>query len=319
MKVEHRKLVWMYRRMLQIRHFEEAAKDLFLRGELPGFLHSYIGQESVAVGVCAALRKDDYITSTHRGHGHVIAKGARLDRMMAELFGKRSGYCKGKGGSMHIADFSRGVVGATGIVGSGIPIANGVALAAKMRRTSQVVASFFGDGATNTGAFHEGLNLASVWDLPVVFVCENNLYAESTPQREHQKITDISLRADAYEMPGMSVDGNNVLSVYEVAARAVDRARAGQGPSLLECKTYRWLGHYVGDPVVYRPKEEVDEWKKRCPIERLKARLSNEGILTTDKAREVESAVKEEVVNAVEFAKNEPDALPEETMEDIWS
>ena len=240
-RIDATKLVSMYRKMLEIRYFEETAVELYKAGKLPGFIHLYVGEEAVAVGVCSALGKDDYIVSTHRGHGHLIAKGARLDRMMAELFAKRTGYCKGKGGSMHIADFSIGVVGATGIVGSGIPIADGVALSQKMRGTGRVVVSFFGDGATNTGAFHESLNLASVWELPVVFVCENNLYAVSTAQAMHQRITDISERASSYGMPGTSVDGNDVLAVARAARSAVERARSNEGPSLVECRTSRRL------------------------------------------------------------------------------
>jgi len=313
------KLAHMYRKMLEVRYFEETAVKLFQAGRLPGFLHSYLGEEAVAVGVCSALEKEDYITSTHRGHGHVIAKGAQLDRMMAELYGKKTGYCKGKGGSMHIADFSIGVVGATGIVGSGIPIATGVALACKMKKTKRVVACFFGDGASNTGAFHEGLNLASVWDLPVIFVCENNLYAESTPQKEHQKIKDVSIRAGSYGIPGVTVDGNDVMAVFNAAREAVRRAREGEGPTLIECKTYRWMGHYIGDPAVYRSKEEVEEWKKRCPIKILKDRLLREGIFSEEELSTIEEEVKNLVKQAIEFAEKSPAPELEETLEDIYS
>jgi len=318
-KIDSEKLLEMYRKMLEIRYFEQAAVKLFQSGMLPGFLHSYLGEEAVAVGACSALQKSDYITSTHRGHGHVIAKGARLDKMMAELFARKTGYCKGKGGSMHIADFSIGIVGATGIVGSGIPIANGVALAARMKKTTQVVACFFGDGASNTGSFHEGVNLASVWNLPVIFICENNCYAESTPQREHQKIKNVSVRATAYDIPGVTVDGNDVITVFKAAQEAVNRARNGGGPTLIECKTYRWMGHYIGDPAYYRPKGEAEEWKKRCPIKRFKKRLIEEEILSEGGAKQVEEEVKVKVEKAIEFAKESPSPLPQEALEDIYA
>jgi len=318
-EIKDKKLVEMYQKMLEIRYFEEAAMELFQAGKLPGFLHSYLGEEAVAVGVCSALRKDDYVTSTHRGHGHVIAKGARLDKMMAELFAKKTGYCKGKGGSMHIADFSIGIVGATGIVGSGIPVATGVALACKMRRSGQVVACFFGDGASNTGAFHEGLNLASVWDLPVIFVCENNQYAESTPQREHQKIKDVSIRAISYGIPGLNVDGNDVVAVFNAARKAVERAREGEGPTLIECKTYRWMGHYIGDPAYYRSKGEVEGWKEKCPIKRLRKRLVEEKVLSEDETAQIEEDVKAKIKKAISFAENSPDPLPEDALKDIFA
>ncbi len=318
MTVESKRLIWMFRQMTRIRAFEEKAMALFQAGELPGFLHSQLGQEAVPVGACAALREDDYITSTHRGHGDVIAKGARLDRMMAELYGKKTGYCQGKGGSMHIADFSLGIMGANGIVGGSIPIANGVALSAKMRGTDQVVVCFFGDGASNQGSFHEALNMASVWDLPVIFVCQNNLYAESTPQAVHQKIRDVSDRAGAYEMPGVSVDGNDAVAVYEVVREAVARARDGLGPTLVEAKTYRWLGHYVGDPGVYRPPEEVTEWRAREPLGRLRSRLIETGILGEEEAQRIEAEVAQELEEAVTFGRQSPDPDPDEALEDVY-
>lgn len=319
MQISEKKLKEMYEKMIKIRYFEEKAMELFTSGEIPGFLHSYLGEEAVASGVCAALKKDDYITSTHRGHGHVIAKGAQLDKMMAELFGRKTGYCKGKGGSMHIADFSIGVVGAIGIVGAGIPIANGVALMAKMKKTEQIVACFFGDGASNTGSFHEGLNLASVWHLPVVFVCENNCYAESTPQWQHQKIKDISIRATSYDIPGVTVDGNDVISVFEVAQKGVKRARDGEGPSLIEAKTYRWMGHYIGDPAHYRPKEEAKEWKNRCPIKRFRQKLLKEGALKEDELEGIEKEVKKRIEEAVAFARKSPAPEPKESLEDVYT
>jgi len=237
------KLIEIYRKMLEIRHFEEKVFDLYGQNLVLGTIHLYAGQEAVAVGVCANLRKDDYVTSTHRGHGHCIAKGARLDKTMAEILGKKTGYCKGKGGSMHIADFSIGMLGATAVVGAGIPIAAGAGLSIKLRGTDQVVACFFGDGASNQGTFHEGINIASVWKLPVIFVCENNLYAMGTRQSIVMAIENIADRAVAYGIPGVVVDGNNVLAVHEATQKAVERARKGEGPTLIECKTYRLKGH----------------------------------------------------------------------------
>ncbi|MDH5441859.1 MAG: thiamine pyrophosphate-dependent dehydrogenase E1 component subunit alpha, partial [Candidatus Bathyarchaeota archaeon] len=248
--------------MLEIRRFEEKVWDLFGRNLIPGTLHLYIGEEATAVGVCVNLRVDDYITSTHRGHGHCIAKEARLEPMMAELLGKKTGYCKGKGGSMHVADASVGILGATAVVGSGIPIAVGAGLSCKMRKTDQVVACFFGDGASNNGTFHESLNMAAIWKLPIVFVCENNLYAMGTRISNVTAIDNIAQRAIAYGMPGVTVDGNDAVAVFQAARGAVERARKGEGPTLLECQTYRHKGHSRFDPATYRPQEEVEEWMK---------------------------------------------------------
>ncbi len=310
----------LYHTMVRIRLFEQRIMELFQQGRLPGFLHVSIGQEAVPTGVCAHLRSNDYISSTHRGHGDVIAKGARLDRMMAELYGKKTGYCKGKGGSMHIADLELGILGANGIVGAGIPIATGTALAFKMRRTDQVAVCFFGDGGANTGAFHEGLNLASVWNLPVVFVCQNNQYAESTPQRVHQKIKDIAVRAMAYDIPGETVDGMDVLEVYRVAGDAVARARAGGGPTLVECKTYRFYGHYVGDPgTAYRRPEEVEEWKQRDPIATFARRLLAEGVTTAAELKAIEEAVQQELEAAIRFAETSPEPDLEDALQDIYA
>jgi TPP-dependent pyruvate/acetoin dehydrogenase alpha subunit len=317
-EIEADKLIWMYRRMLLIRALEEQAKELFMAGKLPGFLHSQIGQEAVPVGVCAALHGDDYITSTHRGHGDVIAKGARVDRMMAELFGKETGYCRAKGGSMHIADFSLGIMGANGIVGGGIPIAAGIGLSIQMRRTDQVVACFFGDGASNQGSFHEALNLGAVWSLPVVYVCQNNQYAESTPQTAHQRIQDVATRAQAYGIPGVVVDGNDVVAVHEVAQEAIGNARAGRGPALIEAKTYRRLGHYVGDPALYRPKEEEEHWTQRDPIGICRSYLLKTGILTSTQSTALEGEVRAEVEEAVAFAVRSPDPAPEEALQDVY-
>ena len=308
-----------HRRMWSIRAFEEKAVELFMAGELPGFLHSQIGQEAVCVGSCAALRPDDYMTSTHRGHGDVIAKGARLEPMMAELFARETGYCRGKGGSMHIFDFSLGILGANGIVGAGIPIAVGAALSASMRGTDQVALAFFGDGGTNTGAFHEGLNLASVWDLPAVFVCHNNEFAESTPRRIHQRVADVAQRAAAYGMPGVIVDGMDVVAVHEAVSAAVARAREGDGPTLVEAKTYRFLGHYIGDPQNYRAAEETVEWRKRDPILLLEHRLADSGILDEEAARRVEAEVRRGVEDAVAFARESPPPAPESAFEDVYA
>jgi pyruvate dehydrogenase E1 component alpha subunit len=318
-KVTKEKLIDMYRKMVRIRFFEEKAVELFLQGQLPGFLHSSIGQEAVAVGACSALRDDDYMISTHRGHGDIIAKGARVDGMMAELFAKKTGYCKGKGGSMHIADLDLGILGATGIVGSGPPIANGAALACQLKGTDQVCLCFFGDGATNTGSFHEALNLAAVWDLPVIFVCQNNLYAESTPQASHQKIPDISIRAKSYGIPGLVVDGNDVVAVYEIVDRAVERARRGGGPSLIECKTYRFLGHYVGDPgTAYRKKEEVEQWREKDPLLVHRKRLLTMGMAADEDLEKIDGGIQREIEEAVAFGQSSPDPQPEEALEDVY-
>lgn len=313
------KLMEMYEKMVRIRRFEEKAVELFLKGALPGFLHSSIGQEAVSVGACAALREDDYMISTHRGHGDIIAKGARVDLMMAELFAKKTGYCKGKGGSMHIADLDLGILGATGIVGAGLPIINGAALACQLKGTDQVSLCFFGDGASNTGSFHEALNMASIWNLPVIFVCQNNLYAESTPQWVHQKIQDISVRAQGYGIPGVSVDGNNVLTVYRATSEAVERARGKGGPTLIECKTYRWLGHYVGDPgTAYRTKEEVEQWKSRDPVKQYRANLLANGVCEEKDLDAIDRRLEREIEEAVEFARNSPDPDPEDALQDVY-
>ena len=254
MALEPEQLLEIYRRMATIRRFDERAVEEFHAGNIPGVVHAYIGQEAVAVGVCTALRRDDRIASTHRGHGHTIAKGADINLMMAELFGRSNGYCHGKGGSMHIADFSVGMLGANGIVGAGMPIATGAALAAKMEGGDKVAVAFFGDGASNEGAFHGSLNLASIWKLPAIFVCENNRWASAVPASYGISVEDVSVRAVAYSMPGVTVDGTDVLAVYEAAA-AVQRARAGDGPTLIECKTFRWRGHSEarGNPADPRP------------------------------------------------------------------
>jgi len=317
--LDNARLLEMYRKMFEIRCFEEKVYDLYGRNLVPGTIHLYAGQEAVAVGVCANLGRDDYITSTHRGHGHCIAKGARLDKIMAEILGKKTGYCKGKGGSMHIADFNVGMLGATAVVGAGIPIAAGAGLSIKLRRTAQVVACFFGEGASNQGTFHEGINMASTWALPVLFVCENNLYAMGTRQSRVMNIANVADRAAAYGIPGKAVDGNDVLAVYEVARGAVGRARRGEGPTLIECKTYRQKGHSRFDPATYRPEDEVKRWLEKDPIQRLKTRLLKDNVLTEQKAKEIEDAIAAEVEKAVEFAEKSPYPEPEEALEDVYA
>lgn len=309
----------MYRKMLEIRLFEEKVFDLYGQNLVPGTIHLYAGEEAVAVGVCSNLNVDDYITSTHRGHGHCIAKGADLRRTMAEILGKKTGYCKGKGGSMHIADFAVGMLGATAVVGAGLPIAVGAGLSAKLRKTSQVVACFFGEGASNQGTFHESINMASVWALPVVFVCENNLYAMGTRQSRIMSIQNVADRAAAYGIPGVIVDGNDVLVVYEAARTAVERARAGKGPTLIECKTYRHKGHSRVDSGKYRPKEEVEEWLGKDPLKRFRQAMLGNGILTQTELEHVETEVADEVADAVKFALDSPYPEGKEALENVYA
>ncbi|MBX5328506.1 MAG: pyruvate dehydrogenase (acetyl-transferring) E1 component subunit alpha [Candidatus Bathyarchaeota archaeon] len=313
------KLAEMLRKMFEIRLFEEKVFELYAQNLVPGTIHLYAGEEAVAVGVCSNLRKDDYITSTHRGHGHCIAKGADLKRTMAEILGKKTGYCKGKGGSMHIADFRIGMLGATAVVGAGIPIAVGAGLSIKLRRTNQVVACFFGEGASNQGTFHEGINMASIWKLPVIFVCENNLYAMGTRQSIVMNIENIADRAIAYCIPGVFVDGNDVLAVYEATEKAVERARKGEGPTLIECKTYRHRGHSRVDPARYRPKEEVAEWLAKDPIKRFKEKLIHTKALSETEIQHIEKEVSVEIEEAVKFAIESPFPEPEEALEDVYA
>jgi len=313
------KLVEMYRKMFEIRLFEEKVFELYAQNLVPGTIHLYAGEEAAAVGVCSALRKDDYITSTHRGHGHCIAKGAELKRVMAEILGKKTGYCQGKGGSMHIADFSIGVLGATAVVGAGIPIAVGAGLSITLRKADHVVACFFGEGASNQGTFHEGINMASTWKLPVIFVCENNLYAMGTRQSKVMAIENVADRASAYGIPGVVVDGNDILSVYEVAQKAVERARKGEGPTLIECKTYRHKGHSRVDPAKYRPKKEVEEWLAKDPIKRFKEKLLKTNTLEEAEIRQIEKEVSAEIEEAVKFAMESPYPAPEEALQDVYA
>jgi pyruvate dehydrogenase E1 component alpha subunit len=296
-------LLDMYYKMVLIRRFEEKLVELYRIGKIPGIAHGYIGEEAVAVGVCSALRKDDYILSTHRGHGHSLAKGVDPKYLMAELMARKTGVCKGIGGSMHSTEPEVGVIFSSAIVAGSIPIAVGVALAFKMRREDRVVVSFFGDGATNRGTFHEALNLASIWKLPVVFVCENNFYAISAHVSRFVSAKEIVDRAIAYNIPGKVVDGNDVLAVYEVALEAVERARRGGGPTFIEARTYRWLDHgmyYLGK---YRPDEEVLAWKQRCPIKLFKERLLREGVVTEQELERIDARVLQEIEEAVKFAE----------------
>mgnify|MGYP001144116691 FL=1 len=312
-------LINMYRKMLKIRLFEQRVYYLFLEGLVPGTIHLYTGQEAVAVGVCSSLRKDDFIMSTHRPHGHYIAKGGRIDRLMAELLGKEAGCCKGKGGSMHVGDFSVGMPPAVAIVGANVPIAAGMALAFKLKGTDGVAACFFGDGAVNQGMWHEGVNIAAVWQLPTIFVCENNFYAASTHVSKSILLKNIADRSNAYGIPGVVVDGNDVLAVFNAAEKAVKRARSGNGPTLIECLTYRHGGHSRGDPGTYRPREEVEEWLKKDPIPRFKARLIEMSILTEREAADIEGEVTEEIEEAVRFAKESPLPQPESALKDIYA
>ena len=318
-EIDAAKLKEIYTNMVKIRFFEERAITEYRKG-LPGFVHSSIGQEAIPAGVCAFLREDDYTITTHRGHGDIIAKGAQLDRMMAELFAKKTGYCKGKGGSMHIADVSRNILGATGIVGDGIPIAAGVGAALKMQGLDSIMVAFFGDGATNSGAFHEGMGLATAWCLPVLFVCQNNQYQQSTPMRDYCRLTDIADRAKAYGIPGITVDGNDAIAVAEVAREAIEKCRKGEGPIFIVGNTYRTVGHHMGDPgTSYRPKEEIEEWKKKDPIKRLRQQMVQNKTATDAELDEIENNVLRELDEAVKFAQESPEPTPEEALEDIYA
>ncbi|MFQ5895707.1 MAG: thiamine pyrophosphate-dependent dehydrogenase E1 component subunit alpha [Nitrospinota bacterium] len=307
--------------MVRIRAFEERVKELYAAGRIRGLVHLSIGQEAVAAGVCAHLRADDYVVSTHRSHGHFIAKGLDPGSMMAELFGRRTGCCRGRGGSMHMGDLSRGILGGNGIVGAGLPLAVGAALSAHVRGTEQVSVAFFGDGASNQGTFHEALNLAAVLALPVLFACENNLYAVSVPQSRHMAVAHVADRASAYGMPGAVVDGNDVCALYEAAGGAIARARAGDGPSLLECKTYRWRGHGESDASggsKYRPAQEVASWQERCPLRRAEAELRARGLATEGKLEKFRADAAAEMDSAVAFAEGSPWPEPEELAQFVF-
>jgi acetoin:2,6-dichlorophenolindophenol oxidoreductase subunit alpha len=311
----------LHHRMVRIRLFEEAAGRLAEESRLPGFLHLYVGEEAVASGVCAALTDEDQISSTHRGHGHLVAKGGDFNQMMAELMAKETGYCKGRGGSMHICDLDLGMLGANGIVGGGVPIAVGAGFANKYKGNGAVSVVFFGDGASNIGAFHEAANMASALRLPVVFICENNEYGEYTPREKTMAITDVVDRALGYGMPGVIVDGMDAVAVYEAATEAVARARAGDGPSFVECKTYRFYNH-SGVQVLgmkYRTDEELAEWKTRDPIDLLEARLAEAGILSAEEAAAVHAEVGAQVEASIEFAEESPSPDPSELFNDVYT
>ncbi|HTQ91876.1 MAG TPA: thiamine pyrophosphate-dependent dehydrogenase E1 component subunit alpha [Streptosporangiaceae bacterium] len=314
-------LLDLHRRMVRIRLFEEEAGKLMEGGRMPGFLHLYVGQEAVAAGVMSTLRPDDVITSTHRGHGHAVAKGADLRYMYAELFGKTTGYCKGRGGSMHINDLSIGMLGANGIVGGGIPHAVGAALAATYKGQDSVAVPFFGDGATNIGAFHESANLAAVMHLPVVFVCENNGYSEFTPQERHMLLKDVADRAAAYGMPGEIVDGMDAVAVYLAARRLVARARAGEGPALLEAKTYRYYDHQgvKGLRIPYRTQEEIDTWKERDAITSLEQRMAGAKVAAQESLEKVWADTREEIAAAIKFAEQSPDPDPADLLDNVYT
>ena len=321
MEISTSKQFDLHRRMVRIRLFEEAAGRLAEANRLPGFLHLYVGEEAVASGVCGALNDDDHITSTHRGHGHLVAKGGDFNRMMAELMGKATGYCKGKGGSMHISDTSLGMLGANGIVGAGSPIAVGAAFANRYRGRGQVAVAFFGDGSTNIGAFHEAANMACALHLPIVFACENNEYGEFTPRHKTMAITDIVDRAAGYGMPGVIVDGMDVIAVHEAAVEAVERARQGGGPSLIEAKTYRYYNHHgiqnLG--LKYRPDEEVAAWKQRDPIFTFEDRMIENGVATREKVDEIWAELRQDIETAIQFADDSPYPTPDQIMVDVYT
>jgi len=297
----------LYRGMIEIREFELKAREIFRSGRMPGFMHVYIGEEAIAVGVCAQLRTDDYVASTHRGHGHALAKGIPPRDLMAELMGSVGGCCGGRGGTMHLYEPAVGFLGSNGVVPPGILIGAGAALGAKMRGSGQVTVAFFGDGAVNNGAFHEGLNLAATWNLPVVFVCENNLYATEMPFELATKNTNVASRAAAYKIPGEQVDGNDVLEVYTKAGEAVARARRGDGPTLFECLTYRWFGHHEGDPgTSYRPKEEIASWKEKDAVRKLRDQAIADSWATGEDFEKIDREVNRVIEDAVQYALNSP-------------
>lgn len=305
LKISKEQAINFYQTMCNIRCFEETIEKNFLAGKIPGFVHLYIGEEAIATGVCGALRKTDYIESTHRGHGHCIAKGADINRMMAEIFGKREGLCKGKGGSMHIADFSVGMLGANGVVGGGYNLAVGAAFASKMQGKDNVSVVFFGDGASNRGTFHEAANMAAIWKLPVIFVCEMNCWASTTPYRMATSVENISDRAQGYGMPSEIVDGNDVFAVFAATKKAVDRARKGEGPTFIECKTYRIKGHFVGDPEKYRTKEEVKKiFQETDPLTNFREKYTSTNMFTIDELEKMMTKAEKTIEDALAYAEN---------------
>lgn len=317
--VNEEKLLEMHYLMVKIRRVEERLVDVFAQGKIPGFIHVGIGQEAIAAGVCSVLRPEDPVFTTHRGHGHALAKGIDLNLFMAEIYGRANGCCKGKAGSMHVACKDVGVAGANGIVGAGLPISLGAAFASLYRKEDAVAVCFFGDGASNQGTFHEALNLAALWNLPLVFCCENNGWAQFTSQKVYMKLENISTRAESYGMPGVTVDGNDVLQVREEAEKAVQRARSGQGPTLLECKTLRWLGHYVGDAQKYRPATEVQDARANDPILRFEKFLIDSGKTTREYLDSVEQRVGSEIDEAAAYAECSPTAQAEELFNYVYA
>lgn len=311
-------LLHMFEDMLRIRKFEMKLTECFTKGMLAGNIHTCVGQEATIVGTCQALEKTDFITSTHRGHGHCIAKGARTDKMMAELFGKVTGYCRGKGGSMHVTNVGLGILGANGVVGAGIPIATGSGLTSKIRKSGEVTLAFFGDGAANHGTFHESINMAAAWKLPVVYLCENNQYGVSVSIHSVINTENISIRARGYGIPGTTVDGNDILAVHEAVKVAVQYAREGNGPSIVECVTYRMRGHYEGDPASYRPKEVTEEWGKRDPIDQFRSLLIAQGLKGEELAA-VEDAMGTEIEEAIGFALSSPYPDVNEVTRDVYA
>ena len=315
-------LIGMYVSMMRIRRFEEELADLFAVGGIPGIIHTYIGEEAIAVGACSNLRKDDYITSTHRGHGHCIAKGGNLKKMAAEILGKDTGYCRGRGGSMHICAPEVGIVGCSGVVGSTIPIAAGVGLSAQMRKTDQVCVCFFGEGGANTGAFHEGLNMAAIWKLPVIFICENNVYSLSTPAKDTTAIENVADRGASYNIPGILVDGMNSIEMYKVSQEAVKRARMGEGPTLIEAKTYRFRGHEEGDPgrgSTYRNDDEVAKWQEKDPLKTLKSELLTNHQVIEKELDDIKEKINVECKEAIKFAQDSPYPSTDTVMDYIFS
>lgn len=313
------KLIHLYKEMWLIRYFDEKVDQFFAKGMIHGTTHLCVGQEASSAGAIAALKDIDKITSTHRGHGHCISKGADVNRMMAELFGRETGYCKGKGGSMHIADLEKGNLGANGIVGGGIPLAVGAALTSKMKGEGYVVLCFFGDGASNEGSFHEAVNLAAIWSLPVVFICENNLYGMSGSVKEMIKIEHIADRAAAYGIPGKVVDGTDIIETMNVVYEAVENARIGNGPALIEAKTYRWKGHSKSDAKKYRTREEEVEWREKDGIKKFKKLLIQEGLITEEKAKQLQQEAKQEIEESVIFAENSPEPSLDSLLEDVYA
>jgi pyruvate dehydrogenase E1 component alpha subunit len=319
MDLTNEQLIKMYTTMVKIRTFENRVAELFAAGKVPGFVHLYVGEEAVATGVCENLTDKDYITSTHRGHGHLIAKGGDIKKMMAELYGKKTGYCKGKGGSMHIADIDLGIMGANGIVGGGPPLAAGAALACQYLGNDNVAVCFFGDGASNQGTTHEAMNLAACWKLPVVFINENNMYGISSCTTNSMCVTNVADRAAGYDIPGVVVDGNDVIAVWEAAAEGIKLARQGKGPSLIECKTYRHRGHFEGDPCVYREDAELEEWREKDPIPRLEQKLSELELLNESKIEEIKEGLQKDLIAAEQFAEESPFPDVSELLEDVYT